>query len=186
MIVCDNCYHSWEKESGDKDPSLCHVCGFDSEQDQFRVEALKKWLIDKYGSLDEAWSKKYKDSIDCKNPKGFSQKAHCKSKNKKEKSVTENVGPGPNDTVPVSDIYMDIFNQIFVPKDFKRKYDPDNEDFWFPSDNDLRIQKGYSEKQDETADEGDLDKSQVKDIDKKYQKMKRAYNWKNFQKGNKG
>jgi uncharacterized protein len=23
------------------------------------------------------WSNKYKKSIDCKNPKGFSQKAHC-------------------------------------------------------------------------------------------------------------
>ena len=27
--------------------------------------------------LDEAWSKKYKKSINCSNPKGFSQKAHC-------------------------------------------------------------------------------------------------------------
>ena len=24
------------------------------------------------------WSQKYKDSIDCNNPKGFSQKQHCK------------------------------------------------------------------------------------------------------------
>ena len=24
------------------------------------------------------WSTKYKKSIDCKNPKGFSQKQHCK------------------------------------------------------------------------------------------------------------
>ncbi len=24
------------------------------------------------------WSNKYKKSIDCKNPKGFSQKQHCK------------------------------------------------------------------------------------------------------------
>jgi len=181
MIVCDNCYHSWEKEKGDKDPYLCHVCAFDSEQDQFRVEEFKEWLIDKYGSLEEAWSQKYKDSIDCKNPKGFSQKAHCQSK-KKSKSVTENVGPGPNDTVPVSDIYMDVFNQIFVPKEFKRNYDPDNEEFWFQDEYDLQIQKGYSDKKDETADEGDLDKNQIKDIDKKYQKMKRAYNWKNFQK----
>lgn len=28
------------------------------------------------------WSKKYKESIDCDNPKGFSQKAHCASKKK--------------------------------------------------------------------------------------------------------
>lgn len=25
----------------------------------------------------EGWSNKYKKSIDCSNPKGFSQKAHC-------------------------------------------------------------------------------------------------------------
>ena len=29
------------------------------------------------------WSKKYKDSIDCNNPKGFSQKAHCAGKKKR-------------------------------------------------------------------------------------------------------
>ena len=44
-----------------------------------------------------AWSKKYKKSIDCSNPKGFSQKAHCAGRKKrqsggttKSKSVTEN------------------------------------------------------------------------------------------------
>jgi hypothetical protein len=30
--------------------------------------------------LDEKWSKKYKNSINCSNPKGFSQRAHCASK----------------------------------------------------------------------------------------------------------
>ena len=33
--------------------------------------------------VEEKWSKKYKDSIDCNNPKGFSQKAHCQGKVKK-------------------------------------------------------------------------------------------------------
>jgi len=32
--------------------------------------------------LDEKWSQKYKNSINCSNPKGFSQKAHCASKKK--------------------------------------------------------------------------------------------------------
>ena len=32
--------------------------------------------------LEEGWSKKYKDSINCSNPKGFSQKAHCADKKK--------------------------------------------------------------------------------------------------------
>jgi hypothetical protein len=37
----------------------------------------------RYAELLEKWSKKYKKSIDCKNPKGFSQKAHCAGKKKK-------------------------------------------------------------------------------------------------------
>ena len=32
-------------------------------------------------SVNEDWSQKYKNSIDCNNPKGFSQKAHCAGKN---------------------------------------------------------------------------------------------------------
>ena len=32
----------------------------------------------------ETWSQKYKDSIDCNNPKGFSQKAHCQGRKKKD------------------------------------------------------------------------------------------------------
>jgi hypothetical protein len=39
-------------------------------------------------TLDEKWSKKYKSSIDCSNPKGFSQRAHCAGRRKNE-DVTE-------------------------------------------------------------------------------------------------
>lgn len=34
--------------------------------------------------LEEEWSDKYKRSIDCKNPKGFSQRAHCQGRKKNE------------------------------------------------------------------------------------------------------
>ncbi len=34
--------------------------------------------------MPKKWSKKYKRSIDCSNPKGFSQKAHCAGRKKKE------------------------------------------------------------------------------------------------------
>ena len=34
--------------------------------------------------LAEAWSKKYKRSINCNNPKGFSQKAHCQGRKVKK------------------------------------------------------------------------------------------------------
>ena len=33
--------------------------------------------------LEEKWTQKYKRSIDCNNPKGFSQKAHCQDRKKK-------------------------------------------------------------------------------------------------------
>jgi len=33
--------------------------------------------------VTEAWSEKYKRSIDCSNPKGFSQRAHCAGRKKK-------------------------------------------------------------------------------------------------------
>ena len=35
--------------------------------------------------MNEGWSDKYKKSIDCSNPKGFSQRAHCQV----EKKVNE-------------------------------------------------------------------------------------------------
>jgi hypothetical protein len=34
--------------------------------------------------LIEKWSNKYKRSIDCNNPKGFSQRAHCQRRKKKK------------------------------------------------------------------------------------------------------
>jgi len=34
----------------------------------------------------EKWSQKYKRSINCNNPKGFSQRAHCQGRKKKAKS----------------------------------------------------------------------------------------------------
>ena len=44
-------------------------------------------------NIDESWSKKYKSSINCSNPKGFSQKAHCAGK-KKNESIVVPIGEG--------------------------------------------------------------------------------------------
>ena len=38
-------------------------------------------------TLAEKWSQKYKGSINCSHPKGFSQKAHCAGKNKHNESI---------------------------------------------------------------------------------------------------
>lgn len=40
--------------------------------------------------VTEKWSQKYKDSIDCNNPKGFSQRAHCDGKKKDIKEAEYN------------------------------------------------------------------------------------------------
>ena len=37
--------------------------------------------------ITEAWSQKYKNSINCSHPKGFSQRAHCAGKKKHNESV---------------------------------------------------------------------------------------------------
>ena len=38
-----------------------------------------------FSQVREGWSAKYKRSIDCSNPKGFSQKAHCAGRKKRAK-----------------------------------------------------------------------------------------------------
>ena len=38
--------------------------------------------------MPKKWSKKYKRSIDCNNPKGFSQKAHCAGRKKQESKMS--------------------------------------------------------------------------------------------------
>ena len=52
----------------------------------------------KEGNVTEKWSEKYKKSINCNNPKGFSQRAHCQGKRKqsemKEEELTEKCWAG--------------------------------------------------------------------------------------------
>ena len=47
------------------------------------INTMKK----KTKKMNEGWSDKYKKSIDCNNPKGFSQKAHCQGKKKVSEST---------------------------------------------------------------------------------------------------
>jgi len=82
-----------------------------------------------FKKIDEAWSKKYKSSIDCNNPKGFSQKAHCAGKKKKKKaneSVPDNtkirmLNHLLSDHMPANDIkkQMDAFFALPDPKMIK-------------------------------------------------------------------
>ncbi len=69
--------------------------------------------LDKAGfeelELEEKWSAKYKRSIDCKNPKGFSQKAHCQGRKKKVNEQAD-LESGSDDTFafdPKSDKFVE-------------------------------------------------------------------------------
>ena len=56
-----------------------------SEYEQ-RNNSLQEMIKEEIAKvLQEKWSAKYKKSINCKNPKGFSQRAHCQGKKKKGK-----------------------------------------------------------------------------------------------------
>ena len=88
---CDKCDHSWEIEPKDKHPYLCHMCGYDSHKKKHNYEELEHfWKNSKKEEVTEKWSEKYKKSINCSDPKGFSQRAHCQGK-KKNLKESENL-----------------------------------------------------------------------------------------------
>lgn len=47
------------------------------------LQAQIQQLRDSQDYIDEKWTKKYKKSINCASPKGFSQKAHCAARRKR-------------------------------------------------------------------------------------------------------
>jgi len=62
-----------------------------SNNDPF-IQKRKYQRVGKEEQLDEKWSKKYKDSINCNDPKGFSQRAHCQGKKKRENNEASATG----------------------------------------------------------------------------------------------
>jgi hypothetical protein len=56
-----------------------------------------------YDGMNEKWTEKYKKSIDCNNPKGFSQRAHCQGKKKKVQE-NEKLKGGLSDNMSLGDI----------------------------------------------------------------------------------
>jgi hypothetical protein len=59
-----------------------NIMSTDSSEGMKELNTLVK-KIESNEDMSEKWSEKYKKSIDCKNPKGFSQKAHCQGRKKK-------------------------------------------------------------------------------------------------------
>jgi len=77
---------------------------------------------------ESKWSQKYKDSIDCSNPKGFSQKAHCQGKKKKKKSKASLLKDinriacyfEDNNNIVLASKLDEVFHK--VAKDFKEEH----------------------------------------------------------------
>ena len=62
---------------------------------------FKKKETKEQDEVTEKWSEKYKKSIDCSNPKGFSQKAHCDGRKKKETKEATGSGSSGSYVGPV-------------------------------------------------------------------------------------
>jgi len=44
-MVCNNCKWVWDIEKDDKNPYLCHKCGYDSKMCDFDIKSLNQWKI---------------------------------------------------------------------------------------------------------------------------------------------
>ena len=68
----------------------------------------------KKNNILEKWSKKYKRSVDCSNPKGFSQKAHCAGRRKRKYGGKTKSRPVESfvQEITMSDLKKFIVNEI--------------------------------------------------------------------------
>jgi len=86
-------------------------------------------------SMNEKWSSKYKKSINCSHPKGFSQKAHCAGK-KKYEVIEEAMGLFLEKNIPTDpakwaaskaaakskfDVYPSAYANGWAAKNYKAK-----------------------------------------------------------------
>ena len=65
-----------------------YIAQYAYSSDQLR-EAKKDYNAPRTGKKKKRWSVKYKKSINCNSPKGFSQKNYCKRKRRGGKYKTE-------------------------------------------------------------------------------------------------
>lgn len=89
--------------------------GSTGSPDENEANALAGVLLRYWGKMNpdqfnEAWSAKYKRSIDCGNPKGFSQKAHCQGRKKEEDQHPNEQPRGPEfkPTMPAGTVRVDV------------------------------------------------------------------------------
>ncbi len=97
--------------------------------DENEANALAGVLLRYWGKMNpeqfnEGWSDKYKRSINCNNPKGFSQRAHCQGRKKDE---SNKLIPYPKGTVKVD--VDDVYDWYKLGMNISDLDDADPEDF---------------------------------------------------------
>ena len=75
--------------------------------------------VEEEKELDEKWSEKYKKSINCNNPKGFSQKAHCQGKKKHMKEEDTEIEKGEFKEATGASSAGQYSGPMFLAKDSK-------------------------------------------------------------------
>jgi hypothetical protein len=75
--------------------------------------------VEEEKELDEKWSEKYKKSIDCNNPKGFSQKAHCQGRKKHMKEEDTEIEKGEFKEATGASSAGQYSGPMFLAKDSK-------------------------------------------------------------------
>jgi hypothetical protein len=80
----------WNDLKGDSPGIQRYVSNYMRQVEFSELPNKAKQIISKHllrQDIAEEWSQKYKNSINCKHPKGFSQKAHCAGKRKHTESI---------------------------------------------------------------------------------------------------
>lgn len=108
--------------------------GETGSDDENEANALAGVLLRYWGKMNpeqfnEAWSDKYKRSINCNNPKGFSQRAHCQGRKKEEDLAqeTNKLIPYPKGTVKID--VDDVYDWYKLGMNISDLDDADPEDF---------------------------------------------------------
>jgi hypothetical protein len=87
---------------GEKEFEIRHAIA-----DRLRPLVKQKIADSQAQSIEEEWSQKYKDSINCSHPKGFSQKAHCAGKKKTDEDMLEETYHGDEFYEAYGDLWYD-------------------------------------------------------------------------------
>jgi hypothetical protein len=124
-----------------------------------KVDQRQKKEKEQKDEVTEKWSEKYKKSIDCSNPKGFSQKAHCDGKKKETKEATGSGSSGAYSAPMFSGEEPDL-NKIETKESPNGRMSP----IGF---SDEYIKKSNSEKKGVTEDLGRWFKEKWVDVSKK-------------------